>query len=271
MRSFALLAALSALVYLAGRRRPLRRRVEPTLPRQARNVAVAALGAIAVHLVERPIVEPIARRVDRGSLGLLPALGLPRAAESVAAFILLDYTLFLWHVLVHRVPWLWRFHQVHHLDLDLDASTAVRFHFGELAISAPWRAAQVRLIGVRPDVLHAWQQLVLASIVFHHSNTRLPPWCERLLSTLIVTPRLHGIHHSSRGDDMNSNWSSGLSLWDALHGTRRTDVAQEALRIGVEGYEDPSELTFSRLLAMPFASAQARVRDAAPGTPSTSR
>ena len=158
-------------------------------------------------------------------------------------------------------------------DLDLDASTAIRFHFAELALSAPWRAAQVRLIGVRPEVLHAWQDMVLAMIIFHHSNLRLPAWCERLLSAVIVTPRLHGIHHSSRGDEMNSNWSSGLAVWDTLHGTRRTDVAQDTLRIGVEGYT-ASEVTLSRLLTMPFAAAHARVRTAVPppsGVTSTSR
>ncbi len=273
MKRGLLLLAIAAAVLLAERRRPLRRRVEPGLPRLARNLSLGVLGAVAVQLAERPLVEPIARRVDRDNLGLLPALRLPRALESAAAFVLLDYTLYLWHVLLHRAPWLWRFHEVHHADLDLDASTAIRFHFGELALSAPWRAAQVRLIGVRPDVLHAWQDMVLALIVFHHSNLRLPAWCERLLSAVIVTPRLHGIHHSTRGDEMNSNWSSGLAVWDLLHRTRRADVAQDALLIGVDGYT-ASELTLPRLLAMPFAPAQARVRDAAStpsGTISTSR
>jgi sterol desaturase/sphingolipid hydroxylase (fatty acid hydroxylase superfamily) len=243
----------SAAVLVAERWRPLRKRVEPPIVRQPRNLAIAALGALAVQLVEAPVVEPIARHVEERNLGLLPQFALPPMLEALVAIVLLDYTLYVWHVLTHRVPWLWRFHQVHHVDLDLDATTALRFHFGELSLSTPWRAAQVRLIGVRPDVLHLWQRLLLVSIVFHHSNLRLPAPLEAALSWLIVTPRLHGIHHSSRGDEMNSNWSSGLSVWDRLHRTRRNDVPQQAIRIGVEGYDTPSDVTLPRLLAMPFA------------------
>jgi sterol desaturase/sphingolipid hydroxylase (fatty acid hydroxylase superfamily) len=138
------------------------------------------------------------------------------------------------------------------VDLDLDASTAVRFHFGELSLSTPWRAAQVRLIGVRPDVLHTWQRLLLLSILFHHSNLRLPRTFERLLSWIVVTPRLHGIHHSAQRDEMNTNWSSGLAIWDRLHGTFRDDVPQSAIRIGVSGYDTPEAVSLSRLAIMPF-------------------
>jgi sterol desaturase/sphingolipid hydroxylase (fatty acid hydroxylase superfamily) len=247
-------AAITAVLVIE-RWRPLRRQVESAAVRQPRNLCVAALGAMAVQLVEAPVVEPIARRVDERNLGLLPALQLPRAVESIAAVLLLDYTLYLWHVLTHRAPWLWRFHQVHHVDLDLDASTAVRFHFGELSLSTPWRAAQVRVIGVRPEVLHLWQRLLLISIVFHHSNMRLPLRAERLLSWLVMTPRLHGIHHSARSEEMNSNWSSGLSIWDRLHRTLLSDVAQDAIRIGVEGYDAPPDVTLPRLLTMPFERA----------------
>jgi sterol desaturase/sphingolipid hydroxylase (fatty acid hydroxylase superfamily) len=238
----------------------LRRRVEPIVRHQARNAAVAAAGALAVHLVEAPIVTPLARRVDASGSGLLPRMQLPRAVETVAGLLLLDYTLYVWHVLVHRVPWLWRFHAVHHVDLDLDATTAIRFHFGELALSTPWRAAQVLLLGIRPETLQLWQRLTLASILFHHANVRLPPNVERALARYVVTPRLHGIHHSNDGDQMASNWSSGLTLWDRLHGTLRTDVPQEALTIGVEGVSDPTQVTLPRILAMPFASAHARDR-----------
>src|SRR3546814_2584537 len=105
------------------------------------------------------------------------------------------YTLYVWHLLLHRVPLLWRCHVAHHVDLDLDASTALRFHFAELALSVPWRAAQIVLIGVSPRALSVWQTALLLSVLFHHSNARLPPAMERRLNRLIVTPRMHGIHH----------------------------------------------------------------------------
>src|SRR5215208_1822575 len=103
----------------------------------------------------------------------------------------MDYTLYLWHMLTHRVPALWRFHQVHHCDLDMDASTALRFHFAEMAISVPYRAAQVAVLGVAPRPLSIWQTFLFVSILFHHSNLRLPLWLERRLSWMIVTPRMH--------------------------------------------------------------------------------
>ena len=195
---------------------------------------------------------PIATMGERRGWGLLPRLGLPRWLETVVALAALDYTLYLWHVLVHKTPGLWRFHAVHHVDLDLDASTAVRFHFGELIASVPWRAAQVAIIGVRPRTLTLWQSLTLLSVIFHHSNLRLPPHIERALGWLMVTPRMHGIHHSSEPSEMNANWSSGLSLWDRLHGTLRLDVPQAQILIGVEGFEERSDVAFGRILKQPF-------------------
>jgi sterol desaturase/sphingolipid hydroxylase (fatty acid hydroxylase superfamily) len=150
------------------------------------------------------------------------------------------------------VPFLWRFHVAHHADLDLSATTALRFHFGELALSVPWRALQVLAIGVNARELKLWQQATILSILFHHSNLRLPGALERAIAMLMMTPRLHGIHHSARQDETDSNWSSGSTLWDRLHGTLKTDVPQRALTIGVPAYRDPAELTLGNALALPF-------------------
>jgi len=244
-----------ALLWWFERRRPLRPAVEPPPRRQARNLTIAALAAVTVHIAERPLVEPLARRVEQRSWGLLKRASLPHWLEVIAGVVLLDYTLYIWHVLVHRVPALWRFHAVHHVDLDLDASTAIRFHAGELAISVPWRAMQVWIIGVAPRTLTLWQHLLLIEILFHHSNIRLPHRVERALSCLVVTPRLHGIHHSNREAIRDANWSSGLTLWDWLHGTLRNDIPQEEITIGVEGYEDPRDVMLPRVLAMTFTMA----------------
>src|SRR5690242_1412756 len=129
-------------------RRPLRRSVEPKLRREARNVSVAGVSAIALVLAERPIVMPMAAMVEKWNWGLVRQFGLPLWLEIAAALLLMDYTFYVWHVLMHRVPLLWRFHLVHHVDLDLDASTALRFHFTEMLASIPWRAGQVALIGL---------------------------------------------------------------------------------------------------------------------------
>ncbi len=226
--------------------------VESKLTRNMRNLAVAALGAAALQIAERPVVEPLTRLVEQRRWGLLKRVRLPLWLEVALAVILLDYTLYAWHVLTHRAPFLWRFHVAHHADLEMDTSTALRFHFGELALSVPWRAGQVALIGVSPLALSAWQTLLLLSIMFHHSNVRLPIKTETWLNRLIVTPRMHGIHHSIVPEETASNWSSGLTVWDWLHGTLRLNVPQDEIVIGVPTYREPEEVGLVKVLEMPF-------------------
>ncbi|HYG87877.1 MAG TPA: sterol desaturase family protein [Azospirillum sp.] len=245
----AIVGAFVTLVWLEHRR-PLRRTVESKARRTARNLAIASLSATTIRLAEKPVVEPLARAAERHGWGLVPRLNLPRTAEAALSILLLDYTLYVWHVLTHRVDLLWRFHRVHHADRDLDASTALRFHFAEMALSVPWRAAQVLLIGVKPGDLRLWQTLTLLEILFHHSAVRLPVGLERRLVRLVVTPRMHGIHHSRELDEMGSNWSSGLTVWDRLHGTLRLDVPQERIVIGVEGCE-ADDVTLGKMLVLP--------------------
>jgi sterol desaturase/sphingolipid hydroxylase (fatty acid hydroxylase superfamily) len=234
------------------RRWPLRQAVESKLRRNGRNFAVAAISAIAVQLAERPFILPLAELVDRNELGLLSRFSMPKWLEVFVAAGLMDYTLYVWHVLVHRVPWLWRMHLVHHVDLDLDASTALRFHFAELVVSVPWRAGQIALIGVSPLSLSVWQTLLMLSILFHHSNVKLPIGIERWLSRFIVTPRMHGIHHSIIRDETNSNWSSGLTLWDWLHRTLRLNVPQQEVTIGVPAYRNVEEVAYEKIMSLPF-------------------
>jgi len=195
---------------------------------------------------------PLAALVEKQNWGLLRLLGVPQLMEIVPALLLMDYSFYLWHILMHRVPLLWRFHLVHHVDLDLDASTALRFHFTEMLASIPWRAGQVTVIGLTPFTFSVWQCAFLLSILFHHSNVELPVRWERLLNKIIVTPRMHGIHHSVVEHETNSNWSSGLTVWDRLHGTLRLNVPQEEITIGVAAFQEPKNLTLPRILEMPF-------------------
>jgi sterol desaturase/sphingolipid hydroxylase (fatty acid hydroxylase superfamily) len=245
------IGAFGLLVWLE-RRRPLRRAVEPKLTRESRNLAVAAVSAVALQLTERPLIEKLTTLIERHRWGLLKLARLPLWLEVALAVILMDYTLYLWHVLTHRVPFLWRFHVAHHVDLDLDASTSLRFHFAELALSVPFRAAQVLALGVTPLSFSVWQTFLFLSIMFHHSNLRLPVEVERKLNRLVVTPRMHGIHHSIVREETDSNWSSGLTLWDWLHGTLRLNVPQGEITIGVPAYRQPAEVELRRVLAMPF-------------------
>lgn len=249
----AIMAGAAVGLFLAERRRPLRVQDQAEPARMARNLLMGAASMAVVALVQRPIVDPLAERVARNGWGLAQRPGWPGWARDAAAFLLLDYTIYVWHVLTHKVPFLWRFHLVHHVDLDMDTTTAMRFHALDMAISIPWRAAQVVICGAGPRALMLWQSFFFVSVLFHHSNLRLPVRLERLLVRLFTTPRLHGIHHSTVEEETNSNWSSGLSLWDWLHGTIRIDIPADAVVVGVPAYRTPADIALLPSLKMPFA------------------
>ena len=261
-----MMAAAGAIVY-AERRWPLRAPTQAEPQRSLRNVALG-LGALAVvRIVESPLVDPIARVVERRRFGLSQLLPLPVWARDVTAFLMLDYSIYLWHVLTHKLPVLWRFHLVHHVDLDLDASTALRFHAADMAISAPYRALQVLTAGASPRALRSWQGFFFVSVLFHHSNIRLPLRLERALSYVFTTPRMHGIHHSAVQDETDSNWSSGLAIWDHLHRTFRLDVPQDTIAVGVPAYRDPAELGIAASLGLPFGTLRDAWRKSDPNRP----
>ena len=199
---------------------------------------------------EAPITQAIARRNAAGQRGLQYAIG--GWPGRVVAFLLMDYTYYLWHVATHKVPFLWRFHRVHHLDPDLDMNTAVRFHALDMLVSTPMRMLQVRISGADPETHGIWRGFFMVSVLFHHSNLRLPAGIDRALSTVITTPRMHGIHHSQRLDEMDSNWSSGISIWDRLHGTYRADVPQGAITIGVDDEHAARDIGLIPALESPF-------------------
>lgn len=254
----AVAAATVAAILLGERRSPLRRQTQPEPVRMLGNLALGALSMVVVAAVEGPVVRRLARQAETQRRGLAQHMPLPSWARDGLAFLGMDYTIYIWHVLTHKIPALWQLHLVHHVDLDLDASTALRFHAVDMLVSAPYRAAQIAVLGVSPRALRFWQTFFFLSVLFHHSNLRLPLRLERALSCVLTTPRMHGIHHSTVQEETDSNWSSGLSFWDHLHRTFRLDVAQDRIRIGVPAYRDPSETRFWPALKLPFR----RQRDA---------
>ena len=232
--------------------RPLRRRVEAAGRHVLRNLGVGAISLGVLTLLQTPMLLPLTEWARRERLGVLNLVSLPPGMELAFGILLLDYTLWHWHRINHVWPFLWRFHLVHHVDLDLDASTALRFHFGEMALSVAYRALQVVVIAPSPLALGLWQLLLAVSILFHHSNLRLPLWLERALVRVVVTPRMHGIHHSIYLGEMNANWSSLLSIWDHLHRTLVLGVPQRDVTIGVPTCQQRSQVTLGRILLRPF-------------------
>lgn len=254
----ALLVVEVAGLLVLERRRPLRPAGNEGRWRDLRNLTLAALGGASLALAQGPLVTPLLRAGERRRWGLLRAARLPPALADFAAIVLLDYTQYVWHRLTHEVPFLWRFHEVHHLDRSLTATTGVRFHPGELLLAVPFRALQVVVLGVSPRALDLWQLLTTALILFHHANVRLPLRLERALCTVLVTPRMHGIHHSLVRAETDANWGTLLSVFDRLHGTLRLNVPSRAITIGIPAYAKDADGTLMRSLALPFAPISAR-------------
>lgn len=254
------MGAAALVILVAERRRPLRGSVVADRYRLPVNIALGAMSVAAMALTEAPASRAAARMVKHKRIGIAQWLPLPGWAQDVVGFVLMDYTTYLWHVLTHEVPLLWRFHLVHHVDQELDASTALRFHAVDMVISTPFRVFQVIASGVGPRALEWWRNWFFLAVLFHHSNLRLPEQWDRRLALAITTPRMHGIHHMAAPDRTGSNWSSGLSFWDRLHGTFRLDVRQWGEPIGVTAYREP--MGVARSLRLPFI----RQRDAWNGT-----
>jgi len=163
--------------------------------------------------------------------------------------VLLDFLIFWWHRANHELPLLWRFHVVHHLDRTLDTTSAVRFHFGEVLLSAVARAAAIVVLAFPLASVLVFETLLLAAAIFHHSNLRLPPRLEAALSRLVITPSIHWVHHRPVRADTDSNYGTVLSVWDRLFATRSPTRRRPDQPIGVEGQ---AELTLPALLLRPF-------------------
>jgi sterol desaturase/sphingolipid hydroxylase (fatty acid hydroxylase superfamily) len=247
-----LLGAAAAILFVVETKRQLRKRTRPRAERLKENASVAATALPALRLLLVPCSYAAAKQASKRKFGLLHWTGLPKWARYVAGFLLLDYSNYLWHVLLHKSDLLWRFHNVHHIDLDLDLSTAWRFHVGENIASVPYRSAAVALIGVPAPLVLFYELIFEGCTAFHHSNMRLPFNSERLLCRFIVTPRMHGIHHSIVSQETNSNFSVIFSWWDRLHRSLRLHVSQDEITIGVPSYRDPGEQSPLNLFLMPF-------------------
>jgi sterol desaturase/sphingolipid hydroxylase (fatty acid hydroxylase superfamily) len=250
--SITVVAGCFGLLLVAETVASLRSTVESKLRRVIRNLTTGGVSLAILTLLQTPVLIPASRWAAVHHVGLMNWVQWPSAVEIVITVVLFDYTLWFWHRANHTVPFLWRFHLVHHVDLDLDASTALRFHFGELVLSIAYRVAQIIVIGASSFSVWVWQTILFASILFHHSNLRLPIGLERLLTRLIVTPRMHGIHHSTCLNETNSNWASLFSCWDYLHRTILLDVPQSDVTIGVPAYRDPRDVTIGKILLLPF-------------------
>ena len=173
----------------------------------------------------------------------------PRWATLVLDLLILDLWIYGWHRMNHRVAFFWRFHQVHHLDQQLDASSALRFHFGEVVLSALVRMPVIFLFAIPFSSVAVFETLVALVAIFHHANIRLPAGLERILSRLIITPSIHWVHHHAVRRDTDSNYGTILSCWDRLFRSLSPTRRFPEMALGIEGRV---ENRVTRLFLLPF-------------------
>jgi sterol desaturase/sphingolipid hydroxylase (fatty acid hydroxylase superfamily) len=246
------LLVLTCLLLVLEYRQPLRQWVQKIFRRTVTNAGVSVPAFLVLRLGLIPAELAGAYWAREAHFGVLNVIPMPPWLHGVLTFLLMDYLLYVWHVLSHKVPFLWRFHNVHHTDLDLSVLTAIRFHFGEMILSGVFRVAGVLLLGGGAVAVLVYEVIFEASVAFQHSNWRLPCRLERALVWVIITPRMHGIHHSIVRAEADSNFTNLFSVWDRLHGTLRLNVPQQQITIGVPAYRAEDELGILPLLLLPF-------------------
>jgi sterol desaturase/sphingolipid hydroxylase (fatty acid hydroxylase superfamily) len=249
-----ILVTIFIVLFLLETKFQLRKRVQGRWKRIVINFIVSIPAFALLRLMFIPAMMWLAIKNESWHIGINNLLNTSPAIKSIITFLLLDYSNYIWHILLHKLPILWRFHLVHHTDLDLDVTTAFRFHFGEMVGSVISRGAAILLIGASPLTVLVYEIVFEAATQFHHSNIRFPFRLEKVLNYLIVTPRMHGIHHSMIKSETDSNYSTIFSFWDRIHRTVRLNIHQNEIVTGVPAYADERELTIAKLLKLPFTT-----------------
>ena len=226
----------------------------PTVSKPKRwltNLVLAGINSLVLGLVFQGAPLLVAAYVSQAQIGLLHLFSAPYWLKFLLTLAFLDFMLYVWHLLNHEVPFFWRFHVVHHTDLNMDVSTATRFHLGELAISTVIKAGLVYLLGADVYMVIGFEILLVLAAQVHHSSFRAPVWLEALMRPFLVPPSMHRVHHSVRIKERNTNYGTIFSIWDRMLGTLLRDVDQNGIIIGVGGYFDESKLGLGGLVLMP--------------------
>lgn len=244
-----------ALWELATPRRP--RNVSKTR-RWFNNIGVLVLGSLVVRLVYGAAAVGTALYAQDRGWGLFQILDWPYWLETALTVVLLDFVIYMQHVMFHAVPLFWRFHMMHHADLDLDVTSGTRFHPVEYILSMGIKVAAVALLGPPVAGVIIFEVLLNATSMFNHSNVYMPAVLDRFLRLLVVTPDMHRVHHSIDSSESNSNFGFNLPWWDRILGTYRAQPAggHEGMTLGLTQFLDKKKQSLWWLLVMPFSERQ---------------
>jgi len=224
------------------------RRLQHAFP----HVITAILNGLLTRFALAVVTIGTIAWAETHALGLSHLLALSANAERVLVFILFDVWMYFWHMANHRIGFLWRFHRAHHADTEMDTTTALRFHPGELIISSFVRLPVVIAIGMSFTDLILFEVLLNISTLFHHSNLAVPERWDRLIRTVVVTPNMHRVHHSIELRETNSNFTSLVSVWDRIAGTFRTREDTRAISLGLPVFREARYQRLAGFMITPF-------------------
>ncbi|MCF6764442.1 sterol desaturase family protein [Thiotrichales bacterium 19S3-7] len=214
------------------------------------NISIVILNSVILKIIFPTAAVGIALWANEHKLGLLYFLNLPSYSSIILSIIFLDFVIYLQHVLFHALPIFWRFHRVHHIDQDIDVTTGLRFHPGEIILSLLIKFSAIVLIGTPAISVLLFEVILNATAMFNHSNIHLNKIIDRLLRAIIVTPDMHRVHHSTIPYETNSNYGFNLSIWDRLFGTYRSQPKKghQQMQIGLADYRNTKQT--QRILSM---------------------
>jgi len=222
------------------------------------NLTMSVINAVVLRVLFMSGAIGTAMFVETEGWGVLNHLMWPTWVDGLVALIVLDIVVYGQHVLFHTLPILWCLHKVHHSDIELDVTTGVRFHPGEIVISMLIKIGTVLVIGASPESVLIFEVLLNAMAMFNHSNVRIPLRLDRMLRWIVVTPDMHRVHHSIITEESNRNYGFNLPWWDRIFGTylAQPSLGHDHMTIGLEWFRAPTQLTFTSLLTLPFVKEQ---------------
>lgn len=238
--------------------------LEAVFPRRARQqrrwvrwpsaLAIVALNSAVLRLAFPVAATGVAVLAAGQGVGLLHQLQLPWWLEMMAAIIVLDFAIWAQHVAVHHIPLLWRFHRMHHSDVDLDAVSGIRFHPVEILVSMAYKCVVVAALGPSVAAVIAFEIILNGLAIFNHTNVLVPKWADQILRHVIVTPDVHRVHHSILAHETNSNYGFCLTWWDRLFRTYRAQPAKghENMTLGLDFARSERAAMVDRLLLQPM-------------------
>jgi sterol desaturase/sphingolipid hydroxylase (fatty acid hydroxylase superfamily) len=246
---FVVFAVVEALI-------PRRERRQPRAGRWFTNWALVVIDSLALRLVA--IAVPLlavgaAFDAQRRGWGIFNALDWPFWIEIAITVLILDVAIWAQHLISHKVPVLWRLHRVHHADVDIDVTTAIRFHPVEIALSMLLKIGLVYLFGAAALSVILFEIILNGMAMFNHANIKLPLGVDAMLRKVVVTPDMHRVHHSVHRDEHDSNYGFNLSIWDRMFGTYvpQPRDGHDGMDIGLAWQDDrPSRLGWSLLLPL---------------------